>query len=127
MAKARNRMILTEQQTAQADEEDDDGDADSDIEIFTGDEDKTAANPWGEEPEEEYVADNQQWGDQNGQDQMGGQGYDYQGGQQDMFMNGNVDPMAMMQMMQQQMASMGGNWNNMMGMFDHPTRPWYEF
>lgn len=120
---------LTQEQTAldqgakTAEDENEDEDAESDtsyIEIFTGDEDKTAANPWGETEEEEYVEGDQQWGNQDGQNQMGGQGFGYQGDQGDMStMYPNMNPQDMMQMMMQQMGNMNGNWPNMMGEFEH--------
>ena len=64
------------------------------------------------------MAADQQWGMQNGQDQMGGgQGYGFQGDQDSMSMFSQMNPQDMMQMMMQQMGGMNGNWNNMMGEF----------
>jgi hypothetical protein len=81
----------------------------------TGDEDKTAANPWGEGNDEEYQEE-EQWDGQDEQNQMNGQVFGYPGSDQgDMSMFNGMTP-EMMQMMMQQMSGMqNGSWPNMMG------------
>lgn len=106
--------VLTYEQTApdKSADVDDEGDADSDtseIEIITGDEDKTAANPWGEVAEEDQEAQqgglDPNWVGYHGQNQMGGQGYDMQGAANNMGMYANMNNNNdMMQYMMQQMG-----------------------
>jgi hypothetical protein len=100
-------------------DDDDDAESDtSDIEIVTGDEDKTAINPWGE-PEEEYYDQDQQWGEEADQGQMGGPSFNYQdnlGELSNMFPG--MNPNDMMQQMMMQMNAINPNWMNSMGKSD---------
>jgi hypothetical protein len=95
-------------QSAEVDDEDDAESDTSEFEIITGDEDKTAANPWGETVEEDEEAQqgglDPNWAGYNGQNQMGGQGYDMQGVASNFGMYPNTSANDMMQYMMQQMG-----------------------